>query len=434
MLRFRKHPCTKAVLAALLFPLLGCTKMEIEDHSYQFNEAVGSVDNRLLLLNAVRASKDYPVRFSVLQAYTGSSRWDGTYAPDVPLPIRADRSYKLLPSFDLNPGVESLQLADLNPAKAQRELKNKLTFNDWYYYLSTGRDGHLILNLFVERITIHYAILDRLLANLEAGCNQRPLRLFCEQIDDFARECAKTHGRADAFLKFVGHIKRQPLFVTRNLPLRRCEHKRFQATLGLLIINNFQIETYTFRNLKKEKASGQAEKGKADNVDVNVNVTIGKQGGTQPPKAQIFFAFGDSAIDTEVESMLKSEELDKIGINPFEFSLRSPESMVRYLGEVIAAEAYREPAYVVTAAVRGDGYGTLVPLFPVAVGEMGTRNAAVSVRGPEGDRFSIPIPEHGAVGRHRGLATLGLVQEVIGAAVSNEALPPVRNVIFNPTR
>jgi hypothetical protein len=57
------------VLVALIMP--SCTRVEIEDHSLQFNQAAGSLGNRVMLLNIVRAAKGYPLQFSKLTGYTG---------------------------------------------------------------------------------------------------------------------------------------------------------------------------------------------------------------------------------------------------------------------------------------------------------------------------------------------------------------------------
>src|SRR5262245_15913549 len=70
-----------ALAAALL---AACTRVEIEDHSLQFNQATGSLGNRVMLLNVVRAAKGYPVQFSKVTSYSGSSRLDGGLSLNIP--------------------------------------------------------------------------------------------------------------------------------------------------------------------------------------------------------------------------------------------------------------------------------------------------------------------------------------------------------------
>ena len=113
------------VLACLL--LASCTKVEIEDHSLQYNEASGSLGSRVMLLNVVRAAKGYPMQFSRVSNYTGSSRMDGSLSFSLPFilntfgtPSPARLQANANPSAQFKTGVQSLQLIDLNTAEVQR--------------------------------------------------------------------------------------------------------------------------------------------------------------------------------------------------------------------------------------------------------------------------------------------------------------------------
>ena len=128
----------------LLAPLLAsCTSYEVEDHSLQFNQAVGSLGNRLLLLNAVRAAKGYPMQFSKLQTYTGQGRADTGVSIDVPFVLDTVGSGPLSPARligtaratpGLRSGVQALQLVDLNTAEAQKALRTQVSAKEFEYY------------------------------------------------------------------------------------------------------------------------------------------------------------------------------------------------------------------------------------------------------------------------------------------------------------
>jgi len=415
-------------LVAVVVFLSACTKMEIENHSLQFNEAVGTLENQLLLLNAVRASKDYPVRFTKLNSYTGTSRWDGTYAPDVPFPLSPDRQYKVLPSFKFSPGINNMQLADLNTAEAQRALKTNIDFNAWYYFLRSGWDEEVVNNIAIERVSIHERIFKLLVSNAERYCRQHADDTDCRRIAEIMRNCSRGSTIQDAFT--VRRFNGQRLAVFFNRPAYPCVHERFQVALTLLHLSGFSLKPHTRRFQAKEPTTAIKKGTKLDSVDVNVNVSVGEKP-SSGAKTNNIVSFNDRRLTELVDFMLQRRDLDRVGVNPFEISLRSPESMVRFLGEVVASELYVKKAHVVTVISED---GAEVPLFLVQQGGVGLQPVAVSIVGPEGERFSIPRPEHGAKDRHRSLQSLAFVEEVMGAAISLKALPPVTNVIFSPSQ
>ena len=65
--------------------LSACTGVQIEDQSLQFNQASGSIGTRLMLLNALRAAKGYPLQFSRLTSYVGQGTMDGGVNLDIPV-------------------------------------------------------------------------------------------------------------------------------------------------------------------------------------------------------------------------------------------------------------------------------------------------------------------------------------------------------------
>ena len=115
--------CRKVFLAAAigLGLLTGCAGHQVADHSYQFNEATGSLHLRLLLLNAVRASKDYPLQFSKIQSYQGSGTTTASISAS--LPLKFPGSGTASPKVDLKDGISEFNLVDLNTEESQQALK-----------------------------------------------------------------------------------------------------------------------------------------------------------------------------------------------------------------------------------------------------------------------------------------------------------------------
>ena len=115
----------KAFLAAAamgLGLLTGCVSHQLDDHSFQFNEATGSASMRLLLLNAVRASKDYPLQFSKLSSYKGKGAMNHA-SLGASLPIKLPIEGTLTPKVELNDGISTFDLVDLNTEEAQEALE-----------------------------------------------------------------------------------------------------------------------------------------------------------------------------------------------------------------------------------------------------------------------------------------------------------------------
>ena len=116
--------------AAVGFGLLGGrASVQVDEHSYQFNEATGSLGLRLLLLNAVRASKDYPLQFSKINAYQGTGTMGASVSAAMPLQLFPGNG-TVTPKVDWKDGVSQLNFIDLNTEEAQQALKRPVTIPD----------------------------------------------------------------------------------------------------------------------------------------------------------------------------------------------------------------------------------------------------------------------------------------------------------------
>jgi hypothetical protein len=121
-----------AVVALVLSLASGCASVQVDDHSYQFNEATGSLGLRLLLLNAVRASKDYPLQFSKINAYQGTGTMGGSISASMPL-TGFPGNGAVSPKVDWKDGISQLNLIDLNTEEAQQALRRTISFNREVY-------------------------------------------------------------------------------------------------------------------------------------------------------------------------------------------------------------------------------------------------------------------------------------------------------------
>jgi len=114
-----------------------------------------------------------------------------------------------------------------------------------------------------------------------------------------------------------------------------------------------------------------------------------------------------------------------LDVEKFPGRRRSPEGILYYLGELIAAQNYSPQPYAPMTFVETGGKRRLVKLFVVERGV--SANAAVQVSF-NGESFYIPRPQLGSVEEERSLQVLDLVSQAIVMATSKDSLPKTNSV------
>ncbi len=399
--------CRRFLCIPILF-LTSCTKLEVADQAFQFNEAVGSTASRLLLLNAVRASKGYPLQFTKLSGYDGGNRWQGEVDPSLPIPFAASRQYTIGPKLTFSPGVTKLTLADLNTAEAQEGFRRHFNFNDWRYYQSLGWEPNLVQTLAIEQIRVREEIYRAINLRASNQCTNsgRSQSLKCRRAFEVPVSCEPTVAR------FLGH----DVYVFLNDPKSPCQYKLFQSFRAKLGLVGHIIRPHKFPSTKRaSKAKSYHSAGTTITIN-NVNQQSSKDKGTKKSDT-IIFSFHDTRLTRMVMDYRETEKTT--GVIGFEYVFRSPERMVRFLGDVIFAQNHNTPPFYPDIVVGEEA----VELFRVEAGMLVGGHGAVSIKGPEGMRFSIPIPDRKNPHHHRSLRALTFVADQINRAVSKDALP-----------
>jgi hypothetical protein len=114
-----------------------------------------------------------------------------------------------------------------------------------------------------------------------------------------------------------------------------------------------------------------------------------------------------------------------LDVEKFSGQPRSPEGILYYLGELIAAQNYSAQPYTPMTLIASGGTRHLVKLFVVERGV--SADAAVQVFS-HGEGFYIPRPQLGAVDEERSLQVLDLVSQAIIMATSKDSLPKTNTV------
>jgi hypothetical protein len=460
-----------AVLACLL--LASCTKVEIEDHSLQYNEASGSLGSRVMLLNVVRAAKGYPMQFSRVSNYTGSSRMDGSLSFSLPFilntfgspsPTRLQANAN--PSAQLKTGVQSLQLVDLNTAEVQKNLRQQVGIKDFQYYRSQGWPSTLVNTVLIEELQVEPELVVALDAASKAACFEggsarsrktSGLRGVCSWLlRRDVEDCLTSSPDApQPRASDVGTV----VSAFPNDPRRYCKHMAFQwffASIRVLVGVSFVVDPKidtdecTTSWAPKEEKGDKASKSKSRpeekkinesvkdgkvSVDIGVNLKVSDKAEKDKKKDEdeqepVILLNIPKALSRHVSSPREANALDRLrnrqlcmrkeGRIPLRIAWRSPERMVRYLGEVLAAQEFgpgKRPVQVLNEN------GDLVELFRVQRGRNSMGRAAVAVDDPEGETFSIPRPDYDSSKGHLSLQALALVMESFNLAVSGKELP-----------
>jgi hypothetical protein len=399
-----------------------CTKLEVEDQAIQFNEGTGESSAQLVLLNAVRASKDYPLQFSRIQSMTGKGA--GSFEIGSQLPFDALRlgassgtSFATLsPKLTYGSTVSQLNLVDLNTEEAQQQLKRQIDSNQFRYYwlLNGGRSQSVVLAMLVQEIALHEELFTRINEIAQSRCDKNApedknapiiesLGAVCDEMWSLAERCPNIFSRNEKYGKQLYRVFRASV-------ASECEYKQMRYAGFLLLLSEFRVSPIE-RSPSDEKKPRKTEKA-GENV-FNIYTTESEKSGDKG------YEFSASFVkDDELTKIAK--KLDKKAYN---IVFRSPESMVRYLGDLIAVQNYRRDGFIPT--IFNPSIGREIPLFRVKRGVPGRNDATMTVSDHEHEAFYIPRPAYGELDRDRSMETLSLVADVLNGAVSKKAFPQV---------
>jgi hypothetical protein len=548
----RSYKAAAAVIVLLLDT--ACTRVEIEDHSYQFNEAAGSVENRLLLLNAVRASKDYPLQLTKIASYTGAGGWNAGLSPQLfnATGAHAGPMTDWRPSLSLKSGVSQLALADLNTEEAQQKLKTQLSFDAFsLYYATAGNwDKSLLLTLFLDSVaivsTLHTAMDWTALATCERVYKEKKekekveherVRRWASQPIHVQVKDASVYTVCNSWLALeymykgswgrFGYLVDDALSPKKALPLPsdpalreaaarvvrefrdgdRCEGEPFRkmpnggtplvytyessatsrcAYLAMRVLGmKLLLLDFTVFKVAQDRSDGAARTEDSLKpgqnkvvIDVQVNSKAAETGTKKVSGLfKPFFAnpvlrrasgstfeiwSPENSVSNEV-TVCKEEPDPKnpekkipkcthggIEVHGMEFSFRSPENLIRYLGSLIALEHYSRPPFVAKVwtpdcLLARDRRGELgaaipelvsggVPVFTIRRGLPAAGGSAVMIQDPDGEMFYIPRSEARGNCRDMTMQTFAIVQDVLNSAVSKQALPQSTSFVLAPSQ
>jgi hypothetical protein len=417
----------------VLFVLSGCAQSQLEHQTGSFNRATANAIGEQTLLNAVRSSLDMPMSFTKLLKFTASNMASGSLAPKLPFGADAAKIFDFGPSVSLHSGVGEIEYADANNSGALAKLNKNLQYDTIDRYLYEGLDATLLDTILVEYLEIHGKLWKAIAEEAKQKCrNPSELeKIVCDEITQL-RECKGSFQ--------VFKIEDDAMNTLTNRARSRCEFQTYQLFRFLFALAGHQSEL-GFENGKKGTTSPVGKSPVSKN-GVSVTVTNVLPDGSKAsaakemPKQVIAFSSPKvQRVFEELERKFRKEaqRRDQKQRQSLRYVLRSPKSLLTYLGELIALQNFSEDRYVPEIMVVGRQQGRIVvsrmTMFHVIRGQpLGTK-VAISTQGPDGEKYSVPAPQYGSNVRDQTLRVLAIAGELVNGALSDKDFPAPASVI-----
>src|SRR6185369_6145969 len=368
--------------------LAGCAmlpKERLSSSTTDYNLVVEKVQNEMLLLNVVRASKRRPMYFTGFNLLRGSMSYNfdtgNMTVPFGKIGTGLNGAYSIVPSvsYSTNP---SFDLVVWDTKEFTAGIMTPVTMDTVYYYLvSLGWPKEMLLHLLVERIEQYDN--DRKLDTYE---NDPRNRNKFEEFQTKLRELLKC--------KFVGRERYKPIgpkLQAKEISDLQQLIEVHKAGLTLNSVTEGNNEWYQLSSKKTDYFYSCSAENKPE---------------------------GDTYRISDAKGHHIPSNDDK---QEYRIFLRSPEGILYYLGEILRSEV--EKGYVPTIKVCESR--PPVPLF--VVNKSSENDNSVVTVDYEGSKYSIPgnpanDPDNGCSG-DRSMQVLTFVSQLIAGQKAGMNVP-----------
>ena len=447
----------------------GCESGHMSYHTVSFNEALEDSDTKVILLNAIRASKRYPMSFSAIGTVLGSGLTRGNL--DTNFPFSVVDGVPELPSFTLTPkiqtesGFSSLSTTNLETNKFLQAMNNPAPQKLIRDYIDKGWPEELIVLVFLREVQLTDESLAAIQEYHKVVCYEKvhPSFVFLANYQALCRGIEEIYARFEllqcpylpftydriqsislspsVYRKALGETKdgktpgetkdgktlaerndQKPVKLFRfiNNPRNECEFLAF-----LDIVRKYRLLRARFET--ESSPGGYQEKTKVAYYREFEGKPLGtirdvKEEFEQKAGSEVVVFVIDNPLTGELRSFNFGKKKNTVGL----IYVRSPHDMIAYVGDLISAQLRENEPHVVQLLVEPEQ--RKADLFRIESGLGGALASAVSVQ-HEGITYSIPRPGVGEVSEHRSLQVLALIRQFVAQGIEREDLPKSPQVV-----
>lgn len=385
----------------------GCTKQFVTIQALQYNKAISQNIYETILLNAVRSSIRQGGTYTAVGNLEGTLNRNATLGVSWPITEGDIRTLTLTSGLD-NDLNNTVSHVNLNQSEFLSNIRKEITPETLDYYINNGWPRDVIYMLSMNRIDITIADLDIIWENAfrEARSNSR------RALTDGMNELTKFHGFGckrvfkrmnDARDRAERKTKREMLrwhksktrdervVTVWNNPRQPCSYIEFRNLILAMKINRLQTTTVS-----------------GDGKWKNTTRKVIKSGLKHKTITEQKWVGGKSKTALTILGR-NSDNSDIV------FHLRSPDAMIAYLGDFIAAKNYIGFNPKIKYGINFEE----TELFNVVKGPL--PGSPVSVV-DAGTRFSVVRPNYGASNEDQSLAAMTLISQLIALQTAKDAI------------
>lgn len=376
----RINPKIRSLTSALFAALLtGCAQQQIPFQADSYNKALADFGGNQILLNILRATKRKPMYFANIGNYTAKDAVGANVKASLPIVDWAVGTPSISPSLDFNSGMSSISIQNLNTQKFQRGILTAVKPTTLQLFDDNGWRPEILLNMMTRKIHLTRESMLKLLQAKESNCaSTKRFQTTCDSITNLENqiedkcEAERTEVFDRDFWTSTG--RKDMTFV--NHGGRLCSVMTYQNIVRYLIVAGARGE----RTYKELKGGG-----------------------------------------LEISSTSASESFK------FTMSMRSPQNIIYYLGELVRRDIHEKDGYLVKLvdeATRSE-----IVMFDVRDGlglgpdDISATDGAQSIH--------ISAPNYDDTQAHRSFQIITLVKQLIDLQIDSKDIPLPNTLIVS---
>ncbi len=456
----RQGPMLAALMAVLT--LAGCAQLEIADRAVAYNKAVEDASNRMLVLNIIRAKKRYPLYFTDFTKISGDVPLSGTFSLSIPFGGDGASNFVFSPQSTVKSGI-SFDMVVQNKQEFMLGIITPVSLDTYDFYFRQGRPKATLFHVFVREIELRNGMREKIDTAFKLACENNRKAGVTDLLCELA-EKEEIQGKP-CKIKIAAANKDNDPYV--NAPPNICRFLRFQNLYWKLRVLDAEFKIVPNPKAKVIKTTTTqvgglmtTEKDKKPVIiwtpKLKAETTETKPGGSdavclsvREDVKNLFSPIkgspcddtpsaddaekGEAANDKAKNDKAKNSKAKNGNAKPAKrkepsitLKLRSPESMIYYLGEVTRVQNRKHeedtPRYVPKVIFGPEKSRAKGPLFQLIKGSPGPEGATVTVS-HEGETYYIPREKYGS-----SMGVLTLISTILATHKKGKELPTTPSV------